>query len=65
MGLMLHRRDGTIAVRCGKCGKMCDVPGSSSGVAVCGKCVRRGEVPLFTGRVYTARDLPKFMGSQK
>ena len=38
---MLHRRDGTVAVRCGRCGRLCEVPGSSSGDAVCGKCVRR------------------------
>lgn len=62
---MLHRRDGTVAVKCGRCGRLCEVPGSSSGDAVCGKCVRLSSQPTFTGRIFTARDLPKFGGLGK
>ena len=63
--MMLHRRDGTVAVECRECRRLCEVPGSSSGDAVCGKCVRLTALPKFTGRVLTARDLPKFGGLGK
>lgn len=65
MGLMLHRKDGTVAVKCGQCGRLCDIPLSSSGDAVCGKCVSVVVSPKFTGKVLTARDLPKFGGLGK
>jgi hypothetical protein len=55
MALMLHRRDGTVAVKCRECQRLCEVPGSSSGDAVCGKCVRAEHTFVFDGDRDAAR----------
>ncbi len=39
MSLLLHRRDGVVKARCSSCGELCEVPSSSNGSAVCGKCM--------------------------
>jgi hypothetical protein len=63
VSLLLHREDGVVKARCRECNALCEVPPSSTGEAVCGKCVRKQ--PAYTGQVLTARDFRRAMGETR